>query len=272
MPTSWIYSISSDIGAALAERRLDRGDRVAGTYRSESEATRALAKRGAQLTALDLEDPASVEAATLELRERSGPFDECIVAPGTLEPIGMFAETKWQDWNASWRINFLGQLEAVHAALPHRRPNALILFFAGGGTNGAPTRVSAYTASKIALIKMTELLQAEIPDARCCILGPGWVDTKIHQEMLRAGERAAEHLQATRDRLGSGDCVAMTEVLDCIDWIASQPADVIGGRNLSVAHDDWRAPDFTDRLRGEADVARLRRHANHLLNRKSARD
>lgn len=271
MQTSWIYSISSDIGAALAERRLDRGDRVAGTFRTESETTRALAARGAHLTALDLMDPTSVEAATQELNERAGPFDECIVAPGTLEPIGLFSETTWDDWDASWRINFTGQLQAVHAALPHRRPGALILFFAGGGTNGAPTRVSAYTASKIALVKMTELLQAEIPDARCCILGPGWVDTKIHQEMLRAGERAAEHLPATREKLRSGDCIAMAEVLDCIDWIASQPGEVIGGRNVSAAHDDWRAPDFADRLRGDADVARLRRHANNFLNRKSAR-
>jgi len=255
-----ILSISSDIGLALARRRMAAGESVRGSIRTPTSATRRLAAEGARLVPADFSDAVSVDLACREL----GPdgWDELVVAPGSLDPIGPFAEVSFAEWERSLEINLTRQAQAVHALLPTRRSNALVLFFAGGGTQSAPPRFSAYTLAKIALIKLTELLQAEFDDARFCILGPGWVNTKIHVETLRAGERAGHALAATQDRLARGDFVPMDDVLDCIDWVRSQDREVIGGRNFSVQHDPWRQPAFAAWLRGHPDLAKLRRAGN----------
>ena len=267
MGTIWIYSISSDIGTALAVRRLNSGWNVAGTYRTWSQQLRELKEKGAKLVQMDATDPDSVAAASGCLVASVGRFDECVVALGTLEPIGQFHETPWHEWATSISVNFTAQLHATHAALAFRKRGALVLFFAGGGTNSATERMSAYTISKVALIKMTELLQVEIENTRFCILGPGWVDTKIHQEVLNAGKRSGEHLSVTAARIASQDFVPMESVLDCIDWISTQPAEVIGGRNFSVAYDDWRSEEFAGMLRADNELGRLRRYGNQVLNR-----
>lgn len=262
MTTTLILSVSSDIGAALAHRRREQGGRVLGTFRTVSEDVRALERSGVTLVEADFADEVSVARACEALRREADRWDELIVAPGTLEPVGLFLDVDFAAWERSLAINLVGPLQAVHALLPARGRDALVVFFAGGGTQGATRRVSAYTLAKIALIKTTELLQAEIPDARFCILGPGWVKTKIHQETLRAGARAGDAYAATRDRLSRDHFVPMQDVLDCIDWVASQPVEVVGGRNFSVAHDPWRDPAYADWIRAHPDRGRLRRSGN----------
>ena len=215
---------------------------------------------------MDAADPDSVAAAGC-LVASVGRFDECVIALGTLEPIGHFHETSWHEWEMSISVNLTAQLHATHTALLFRKPDALFLFFAGAGTNSATKRMSAYTVSRIALIKMAELLQVEIQNARFCILGPGWVDTKIHQEVLNAGKRSGEHLSVTAARIASQDFVPMENVLDFIDWISTQPAEVIGGRNFSVEYDDWRSEKFAGMLRADNELGRLRRYGNQVLNR-----
>lgn len=265
--TSIILSASSDIGAALAHRRLASGWRVSGTFRQDGCNVESLRARGATLCRADFSRGDSVLAACRSLEAGAAPWDELIVAPGTLEPIGMFLETDFDAWSASFEINFLNQLRAVHALLRSRASGAFVLFFAGGGTNGAADRFSAYTASKIALLKMTELLQSEIPDTKFVILGPGWIRTKIHEETLRAGDAAGHSRAETRRRLDAGDFGSMSSVLDCIDWLSMQPRARVGGRNFSVQHDDWGRPGCTDALDADPDIGKLRRHGNSIIAR-----
>lgn len=272
MTTTLILSIGSDIGNALAQRRIAQGARVLGTVRTRSDDTQALEVAGATLVDVDFGDPNSVEGGCQTLLSLAGSWDELVVAPGTLEPMGLFSEIDFTTWSHSLDINLIGQLQALHILLPGRLANALVLFFAGGGTNNAPRRTSAYTLSKIALIKMTELLQNEISDARFCILGPGWVKTKIHEETLHAGERAGDAFEATLEHMTNDDFVPMETVLDCIDWASAQPVDVVGGRNFSVAHDPWRDPSYPDWLHGHPHRARLRRAGNRAFEQESSDD
>lgn len=263
--TSIILSASSDIGAELARRRLAAGWRVFGTFRQNGSNVESLHALGANLCVADFSLRESVRSACRLIAAQAAPWDELIVAPGTLEPIGLFEELDFDRWSSSFDVNFLNPLRAVHDLLPSRLPGAAIVFFAGGGTNGAADRFSAYTASKIALIKMTELLHSEIEDARFVILGPGWIRTKIHEETLRAGDAAGTARAETRRRLDVGDFGSMCSVLDCIDWAVQQPRSVVGGRNLSVQHDNWGSQALVGILEADANVAKLRRHGNASL-------
>ena len=82
-----------------------------------------------------------------------------------------------------------------------------MITFAGGGTNSAPRYNSSYVSSKIALTKSMELLDAEYEDTRFSILGPGWVKTKIHTEMLDASDDMKCEKLETSKRLSENNFV-----------------------------------------------------------------
>jgi NAD(P)-dependent dehydrogenase (short-subunit alcohol dehydrogenase family) len=266
MNTAIVISASSDIGEALCRRWTARGVTVGGTYRNHSAAVTELAKIGARLVSCDLADKPSVSTACAELMRSCPDWDALVLCPGDLTPVGPFADGDFDEWERSLLVNFTAQLRVVRTLLPARHrgegPQPLVLFFAGGGTNGATVNYSAYTVSKIALMKMCELLDAELPDTRFAIIGPGWVRTKIHEQTLRAGKRAGENYQRTVDRLQGSDFVPMEKVLDCCDWVLDAPREVVSGRNFSAAGDDWGSEALSSRLVHEPDLYKLRRAGN----------
>jgi NAD(P)-dependent dehydrogenase (short-subunit alcohol dehydrogenase family) len=261
--TAVIFSASSDIGAAMALRWREAGWAVRGTYRTASAKVAELRAAGVDLVACDFSNVASLNEACKALAA-GGAWDVLAILPATMEPIGPFGEVDIDAWCATVTENFLNEMRVVHALLPSaaKAGKPLVLFFAGGGSNGAPVNYSAYTISKIALIKMCELLDAENPGLRFAILGPGWVKTKIHEETLRAGTLAGDGVQKTRERFESDAFTAMDDVLDCCDWLASAPGEAISGRNFSVVHDAWRDPELERALSSNPDMYKLRRSGN----------
>lgn len=263
--TAIICSISSDIGLALADRWLSRGWRVAGTHRTVSDALHAVERRGATAVTCDLASAQSVESAGAAL-SGIGLWDTLVLAAGQQEPVGAFADVDFDEWEQSLVVNFSAQMRLLHRLLPNRRTGGgrqpSVIFFAGGGTNNAPVNYSAYILAKIASIKACELLDAEIPDTKFTIIGPGWVATKIHDSTLKAGERAGSNYQRTIEKLASDELTPMADVLDCIDWAIDAPREVVSGRNFSVVFDRWGDPALDHMLRDDSDMYRLRRMGN----------
>ena len=266
-----IISASSDIGAAMSRRWLARGWKVFGTYRTRSESVAELEQLGADLVRCDLADPASIRNACAGLQGRCPRWDALVMCPGTQDPVGPFLDCRFDEWAASVEVNFTAQMRVIHGLLPFRgagsAPGPCVLLFAGGGTNSATLNYSAYTVSKIALIKMCELLDAEIPDTRFVIVGPGWVKTKIHEAILKAGRRAGQNYQRTIDTLASDKCTSMEQVLDCCDWLVDAPRRLIGGRNFSVVFDRWGSRELEAKLSEEPDMYKLRRLGNAFLTK-----
>lgn len=270
--TAIIISASSDIGSAMARRWRKKAWNVLGTYRKKSNTTAELSEIGVELIHCDLSDNGSVQKACLELRNLCPLWDNLILSAGSQEPIGPFMSCNFDNWADSIQVNFTNQLRIVKELLPNRNTNNIlgpcVLFFAGGGTNNATKNYSAYTISKIALIKMCELLDAEISDTRFAIVGPGWVKTKIHETTIKAGIRAGENYEKTKHKLSSNECTSMNEVLDCCDWLIHSPRDVISGRNFSVAFDMWGTEELSRKLIDDFNMYKLRRHGNDVFVRK----
>ena len=134
------------------------------------------------------------------------------------------------------------------------------MLMAGGGTNNPFTNYSAYCVSKIALIKMCELLDDEEPDLNMFIIGPGFVQTRIHQETLRAGEQAGDGYQKTVDFLET-EGTSMDDIYANLKWCIEHGKPVAGGRNFSTVHDPWRdgGEALRQRLDDHPDAYRLRR-------------
>ena len=220
-----------------------------------------MADAGANLLQLSLDDAEALKHVGARL---SDSWDVLLLAAATLEPIGPFESIDIDAWAASVELNLVSQARAIHALLPTRRRDRspIIILFAGAGVNDAPVNFSAELVGKLGLIKLCELLDAELPDARMVIIGPGWVDTKLHRQTLDAGQRAGAALARTREKLNNGAFVQVDRVLDCLDWAIDQPKSVVGGRNFSAAHDSWSDGRLADKLLETGDMYKLRRRLN----------
>ena len=264
-----IISISSDIGLALGRHWASVGHDVAGTFRRSSPALEELKNRGIVGIECDLMKKVSTIDAANQLAKQFSNWEVLVLAPGLQDPVGPFVECDFDEWEASVAVNFLAQLRLVHSLLPFRTKSTkngpLVLFFAGGGTNNATVNYSAYTISKVALIKMCELFDAEIPDTRFSILGPGWVKTKIHDSTINAQTRAGENYSRTLTKLAGDDCVPIEKVVECCDWIASSSREIVGGRNFSLVYDKWGNKDLEILLKQDPNMYKLRRSGNERL-------
>lgn len=267
-----IISISSDIGYSLAVRLIKDGWNVGGTYRRISTKTKKLKKIGAKLFFCDLKLQNKLSQVAHRIIQTMGPWNALVIAPGAQEPIGLFHETPFKDWEAGLFLNFTSQMHILHVLLGAsacgRGKEPMVMYFAGGGTNNAPIRYSAYTISKIALIKMCELLQAEIPEICFTIVGPGWVKTKIHKPTFHAPDKAGENFARTRKRFQTNNFIPMKNVIECCTWLLKQPKNAVGGRNFSVAGDLWGSTKLIQKLLKDPNMYKLRRFSNDWRPRK----
>ncbi|HBK42807.1 MULTISPECIES: SDR family NAD(P)-dependent oxidoreductase [unclassified Polynucleobacter] len=266
--TKLILSISSDIGAAAANYWIDKGFDVAGTYRTYSQSIKELEKRGAKLFQCNLLDIKSIDAVTSEMLACIQDWSTLLVLPGTMTPIANFENVSIDIWRSCIDLNFTNPLRMVHSLLSIRKKEpsndmgALIMFSAGGGVQSTPISSSAYTTSKIALIKFAEILDAEIPDLRVLIFGPGWVKTKIHNEVLNSEVKGGPVYQRTAEVFKKNRFTEMKKILNFFDWAEHQKKDVVGGRNFSIPNDQWGNKDLEKVLEENKHMYKLRRSHN----------
>jgi NAD(P)-dependent dehydrogenase (short-subunit alcohol dehydrogenase family) len=235
--TVLIVGINSDIGGFLSKRYNKDGWIVYGTYRNKHALTNYFVDFEIYC---DLYSEESVDDCAGTLHKLNFSWDLVIFASGTMVPIGEFFKVSISEWSDSFHVNFISPLRLLHRIWKIRSPNPKpsVVFFAGGGTNSSFDYYSAYCASKISLIKMTELLDSEYPECNFFSIGPGFVKTKIHKETLIAKDRAGLNYRKTinfQDTPGT----AMVDIYLHIQWCMKN-ALLVSGRNLSTEHDPWR--------------------------------
>ena len=265
--TVFILGLTSGIGRELAVRFLRDGWHVVGTHRIGANLDEV--PSGCHLLECDLSSAGSADDFIKRSQLEDWKWNIFVVCAGTEEPIGSFWDCEADAWAAGIAINALAPLRILRALWLRRDKTAqpAVAFFSGSGTNNAAPAYSAYSASKILLIKMCELLDAESPDTSFFILGPGIVRTKIHEETLRAGQKSGPNYTKVVEFLRSDDPgTSHDEIYECLQWCAQAGKEVMGGRNISIVHDAWRngGEELINALRTAPDLYKLRRFGNDL--------
>jgi NAD(P)-dependent dehydrogenase (short-subunit alcohol dehydrogenase family) len=161
--TVLITGCSTGFGEATARLFASRGWNVAATMR-RPEAGAALAVLGNVLvTRLDVQDPASIDAAVAEAIARFGRIDVLVNNAG-FGLFGVFEAASREKIREQFDVNVFGVMDVTRALLPHFRANragTIINISSGAGVFTLPM-ISLYCASKFALEGFSEALSYEL--------------------------------------------------------------------------------------------------------------
>ena len=220
-----ITGASSGIGEATA-RHLAQLDAhvVLGARRTERLETLAaeIAAAGgsAQYQALDVTDPASMDAFVVFALEITGTIDALVSNAGVM-PLSPFTALKTAEWNRMIDVNIRGVLHGIASALPVMKAQGFGHFVNLSSIGGHRVWQSCgvYSATKFAVRAISEGLRLENDDIRVTIVSPGVVESELADTISDPQARAA--MQAFRAIALTPDAIARA-----IGYAVSEPGDV----------------------------------------------
>jgi NADP-dependent 3-hydroxy acid dehydrogenase YdfG len=177
--TALVTGASSGIGAATVRALAKAGFATVAAARRIERCQELAAEVGGRAFALDVTDPASVEALAAELDDVSVIVHSAGGALGQ-EPI---AEADEEKWRAMYESNVLGVARVTKALLPAlERSGAghVVVLGSVAGVEVYPGG-AGYTAAKHAVHAVTETLRLELLDKaiRVTEVAPGLVETEF---------------------------------------------------------------------------------------------
>jgi NAD(P)-dependent dehydrogenase (short-subunit alcohol dehydrogenase family) len=247
---------SRGIGLAIARALGTAGARVAIAARTvrELEAARvSLESTGLEVLArpTDVTRAEDVQALVAAVLTKWGRVDVLVNTAGVLGAIGRLDESDPAEWRHAFEVNVFGTMHACAAVLPAMRAQRAgkIVNLAGGGIGGPGVmpRWSAYTASKAAVVQLTESLAREVADDGIQVnaIAPGAVVTEMTAAVVAAGpERAGKALyeQTLEQRQSGGEPPELGAKL--VVWLASDASGALTGKMLSAKWDKVESLDI----------------------------
>jgi len=191
-----------------------------------------------------------VETALKEL----GRVDILVNNAGIYGPKGTLEETNWPDWISAVEVNLFGTVNTCRCLLPHLKKNGYgkIINLSGGGATAPLPGLSAYAASKAAVVRFTETLAGECREHGIDInaVAPGALNTRLLDEILEAGpDKVGRAFYAKARRQKETGGTPLSRGADLCVFLAAAESDGISGRLVSAVWDPWE---------------RLARHRNEL--------
>jgi 2-keto-3-deoxy-L-fuconate dehydrogenase len=230
--TAVVTGGASGIGAAIAERLLAEGARVA-----VFDLDVAAAPAAALAVRADVTDDASVRAAIARVLDEWGRLDVLVNNAG-IGAQGSVADNPDEEWLRVLDVNLLGIVRVTRAALPalRRSPAAAVVNTGSiAATAGLPQR-ALYSASKGAVLALTRAMAADhLPDGiRVNCVNPGTADTPwIGRLLARTDDPEAERA-ALEARQPHGRLVTAQEVAGAVAYLASPNSGSTTGTAIAV--------------------------------------
>ena len=150
----------------------------------------------------DVTDEAFVSAAVADFVQRAGGLDVMINNAG-VAVAGPLEGTPAADWRWIVDINLLGVAWGCRAAVPHLRAagSGLVLNVASSAGFASAPQMSAYNATKAAVIALSETLAAELDGTavQASVAMPGFFSTHLLDSMRAPAEQRAMARQLMQD-------------------------------------------------------------------------
>jgi NAD(P)-dependent dehydrogenase (short-subunit alcohol dehydrogenase family) len=212
----------------------------------------------------DVSVPAAVDRLVTAALERFSRIDVLVNNAGVSGPIGPTEDVVWDEWEQTVRVNLFGSVLTCRALVPHFRANEYgkIIQLSGGGATSPRPRLSAYAASKAAVVRFAETLAEEVRGTGIDVNGiaPGALNTRMLDDVIEAGAERVGHSDYERaiEQRASGG-TPLDQAARLAVFLASAASDGITGKLFSAPWDPWdQIAAYKDDL-DTTDVYTLRR-------------
>ncbi len=177
---------SRGLGLEISRALIAKGAKVVLCARSSEQLTRASAELeslGGDVVSFtsDVTDKKQVDDLMKQAIAHFGRVDVLINNAGTIQ-VGPMENMTIEDYEHAMQTNFWGPLYCIYALLPHfiaRRQGRIVNITSIGGKIAVP-HLLPYTASKFALVGLSEGLHAELSKHNICV-------TTIVPDLMRTG-------------------------------------------------------------------------------------
>ena len=246
-----ITGSSQGLGAAIASHFLAQGAAVSLCARGHDD----LAAQYAQLSAHYRPERVHTKTADVASKtEVDALFDATLAAFGRLDilvnnagvygPMGAIDALDWDQWVDALRVNLVGTAYCARRAIAifkARRYGKIINMSGGGATKPLPG-LSAYAASKAAVVRLTETLALEVKDWGIDVnaVAPGALATRLTDQLVDAGPGrvgAALHAQMVKVQADGG--TPLRYGAELCGYLASAQSDGLTGRLIAAVWDPW---------------------------------
>jgi len=235
------------IGAAAARRFCEQGAEVVladqdGIAAAEGAAELENAGYSAHARTVDVTHEAALKEVVDEAAELLGGLDLVLANAGVLS-MNSLAELTLREFRRTLDVNVIGTFLTFKHARPHLLAaggGVLLCTASQAGVHGYPD-LSAYCASKFAVVGMVECLAQELASdrIRVCAVAPGLVATEMYRELVAesARVRGIDEAQAHKKLIETVPfrrAAKPEEIADAFVYLASDAASYVSGITLVV--------------------------------------
>lgn len=242
---------SQGLGKAIAEHFLRAGADIAICARQESElesAREALARefpsRRVFARACDVSDETQVNSLLPWALRELGGLEALVLNAGIYGPMGPTEDVSLDEWRRAIEINLFGVLLPCRAIAAHFKQKSygkVVVLSGGGATNPLPN-ISAYAASKAAVIRLMETLAEEWRPHHVDVnaIAPGALATRLVDQVLAAGaEKVGADFYKKNQQWKENGATPLHLGAELAVYLAGRESDGITGKLLSAQWDPW---------------------------------
>lgn len=233
--TALVTGASQGIGRAVAEALARAGARTWLAARGRDrllEAAEAIRAAGgeAEVTQVDVGDPASIEAGLAPVLEAGGV--DILVNNAGVTDDGVFLRMRDEQWARVIETNLTGTFRVTRALMRpmlKKRWGRVINVSSVVGQSGNPGQVN-YASSKAGLLGFTKALAREVASRNITVnaIAPGYIETTM-TGVLTDDQRAKLLATVPAARMGTPEDVAAGAV-----FLASEGAGYVTGQVLNI--------------------------------------
>jgi NAD(P)-dependent dehydrogenase (short-subunit alcohol dehydrogenase family) len=245
--TCLVVGASGAIGQAVAEKLYQQGARVALTVHSQKNRMNwpfaSLKDPRVATFSLDVRKPKQVERLVSRVARKFGPIHALVNCSGVQGPVGAAHLVSLEAWRDAVEVNLLGSFYLIRAVLPGMlaASGGKIVQFSGGGAAYARPCLTAYSASKAALVRFTECLSSELSgkNIQINVIAPGPVKSRMWDELRAAGAAGGQQALAELEKMDATGGVSAERAAALVLFLVSNRSNGLTGRLISAVFDQW---------------------------------
>ena len=261
---------SQGLGQEIAAHFLREGANVVLCARTEKDlfaARDALARKFPSQQVLaktcDVSSEPQVNGLVAFALRELGSLQALVLNAGIYGPMGAVEAVSLDEWRRAMDVNLYGVLLPCRALIPHfkKAGRGKIIVLSGGGATSPMPNISAYAASKAAVVRLMETVAEELRPYQVDVnaIAPGALATRLVDEVLAAGpDKVGPAFYEKNQQWKATGATPLSLGASTAVYLASAQSDGITGKLISVQWDPWeRLHEFKNDLNG--DIYTLRR-------------